>query len=80
MTDKLLTPKEAAAYCRVSVSWLANMRMNGGGPDFIKIGMKISYGQSDLDAWLAAHKVVRHPRSCRSETAGGPATSNSALG
>ena len=60
MTDQLLTPKEAAAYCRVSVSWLANLRMDGGGPSFIKIGMKVSYRTSDLNAWLAAHTIIRH--------------------
>jgi len=67
MTDQLLTPKEAAAYCRVSVSWLANMRMNGGGPDFIKIGMKVSYRQSDIDSWLMQHRVVRSRDSSQSQ-------------
>jgi len=61
MTDQLFTPKEAAAYCRVSVSWLANMRMDGGGPSFIKIGAKVSYRMSDLDDWLTKHRVVRQP-------------------
>ena len=61
MTDRLLTPKEAAAYCRVSVSWLANLRMNGGGPSFIKIGKKVSYRQSNLDDWLTSHTVIRRP-------------------
>ena len=59
MTDQLLTPREAAEYCRISVSWLANMRCNGGGPNFIKIGMKVSYRRSDLDAWLSEHTVSR---------------------
>ena len=59
MTDQLLTPKEAAAYCRVSLSWLANKRIYGGGPTFIKIGMKVSYRMSDLDDWLSEHRIVR---------------------
>lgn len=56
MTDQLLTPKEAAEYCRVSVSLLANKRMYGGGPYFIKIGSKVSYKRSDLDDWLLANR------------------------
>lgn len=59
MTDQLFTPKEAAAHLRVSVSWLANKRIHGGGPDFVKIGMKIIYRQSALDSWLTSHTVKR---------------------
>ena len=60
MTDRLLTPQEAAAYCRVSISLLANKRWKGGGPDYIKIGAKVTYRESDLKRWLASHTVVRH--------------------
>ena len=63
MTDQLLTPQEAAAYCRVSLSFLSHKRIEGGGPDFIKIGMKVSYRKSDLDDWLTSHTIVRQP-SC----------------
>ena len=59
MADELLTPKEAAQYCRVSVSWLANKRAYGGGPSYIKIGMKVSYLRRDLDDWLVRHRVSR---------------------
>jgi len=60
MTDQLLTPREAAAYCRLSISHLANKRVQGGGPDFIKIGMKVLYRQADLDDWLFSHRVNRN--------------------
>lgn len=63
MTDQVLTPKEAAQYCRVSLSWLANKRMNGGGPDFVKNGQIVLYRLSALESWLAAHTVSRHSNS-----------------
>lgn len=69
MTDQILTPREAAAYCRVSVSLLANKRMHGGGPDFIRIGRVVTYKRSALDAWLDARTVRR-----QSDTDNGAAT------
>ena len=63
MKDQLLTPKEAAAYCRVSLSWLANKRWRGGGPDFVKNGQIVLYRLSALDSWLEAHTVARHSNS-----------------
>ena len=34
--DRLLTPKEAADFLRVSESWLAKARMRGDGPPYVK--------------------------------------------
>ena len=56
MNDELLNTKQAAFYCGVSLSNLANKRIYGGGPYFIKIGAKVSYRKSDLDAWLLANR------------------------
>jgi excisionase family DNA binding protein len=50
--DRLLTPKEAANFLRVSESWLAKARMRGDGPPFVKIGRSIRYRQSDLLRWM----------------------------
>ena len=36
--DRLLTPKEAADFLRVSLSWLAKARMRGDGPPYAKFG------------------------------------------
>jgi excisionase family DNA binding protein len=50
----LLTPKEAAAYLRVSKSYLDKLRVYGGGPRFLRLGKrKILYRKSDLDLWAA---------------------------
>ena len=50
--DRLLTPKEAANFLRVSQSWLAKARMRGDGPPFVKIGRSIRYRESDLLQWM----------------------------
>ena len=56
MNQELLNTKQAAFYCGVSRSYLANKRIYGGGPYFIKIGAKVSYRRSDLDDWLLANR------------------------
>jgi predicted DNA-binding transcriptional regulator AlpA len=70
MQSQLLTSKEAATYCRVSLSWLAHRRIEGGGPAFIKIGGKVHYRLSDLDNWIAQHVVPRQDRNSTSKTTG----------
>jgi predicted DNA-binding transcriptional regulator AlpA len=49
----LLTPHEAAAYLRQAVKTLANWRVLGSGPRFVKYGRSVRYRQADIDAWLA---------------------------
>ena len=41
--DRLLTPREAADFLRVSKSWLAKARMRGDGPPYVKVGRSIRY-------------------------------------
>ena len=41
--QRLLTPREAAEFLRVSASWLAKARMRGDGPPFSKIGRAVRY-------------------------------------
>ena len=53
----LLTPSEAAAYLRVSKSYLDKLRVYGGGPKFLRFGKrKILYRKSDLDFWAAQRR------------------------
>jgi excisionase family DNA binding protein len=53
--QELLTPREAAAYLRVSKSYLDKLRVYGGGPRFLRLGKrKVLYRKFDLDAWLAS--------------------------
>ena len=50
--DPLMTVKETAAYLCVSKSFLDKARLTGDGPAFIRIGRKILYRKSVVDAWL----------------------------
>ncbi len=56
MNNELFNTKQAAFYCGVSRSYLANKRIGGGGPCFIKIGTKVSYRKCDLDAWMLENR------------------------
>ena len=46
----------AAAYLVISPSTLTNMRVTGAGPMFIKLGRRVVYARSDLDAWVFSRK------------------------
>ena len=49
--DGRVDPKNAAAYCGLSVKTMANMRSRGEGPRFIKRGGRVFYRIEDLDEW-----------------------------
>lgn len=57
-----LTEAEAAAYLRVSRSFLRQSRMNGSRkghappPPYSKIGRMVRYQVKDLDEWLESHR------------------------
>lgn len=47
----------AAAYTGLSKKTLAIMRMNGDGPEFVKLGKTVFYRKEDLDAWIADRRA-----------------------
>lgn len=49
--DGRLSAKDAATYTGLSQYTLANLRMNGKGPRFVKLG-RVFYFQKDLDEWI----------------------------
>ncbi len=49
------TSQEAAAILRRSTGTLANWRVSGKGPPFIRIGGPIMYPCKALHAWLATN-------------------------
>jgi hypothetical protein len=51
-TDRLLTPKEAAEFLRVSISWLAKARMRGDGPPYAQYNRGIRYPESGLIGYI----------------------------
>ncbi|MDP3404010.1 MAG: helix-turn-helix domain-containing protein [Brevundimonas sp.] len=55
-TPKLLNVNEAAGRLGVSESYLNKLRLTGGGPPFVKIGVRVVYDPADLIAWVESHK------------------------
>ncbi|WP_073476976.1 helix-turn-helix domain-containing protein [Desulfatibacillum alkenivorans] len=57
MRTNLLTAKETALYLRTTPGALANLRLRGDGPPYVKMGRRVLYDQKDLEAWIDSHKV-----------------------
>jgi predicted DNA-binding transcriptional regulator AlpA len=55
-TDALLVPSEAAAFLKLSLSWLAKARKRGDGPPYIKFGKSVRYSEAALLQWLKSHQ------------------------
>ena len=53
---RMLRTPEAADYCGSSASTFEKLRLFGGGPRFVKLGRRVVYDPSDLDAWLDANR------------------------
>ena len=59
----LITARDAAAHLNVAEKTLANWRTQGHGPGFVKVGGRVVYRVSDVDAWLAQRTaIVRRQR------------------
>lgn len=55
--EKLLTTDQAAPRIGVTAKTLANWRVSGCGPKFIRAGTKIVYDPADIEAWKATRRV-----------------------
>ncbi|MBN9066821.1 MAG: helix-turn-helix domain-containing protein [Rhizobiales bacterium] len=49
---------QAAEYVGLSKSYLDKARMTNTGPAYAKLGATVIYSTDDLDAWVAARRVV----------------------
>ena len=49
--SQLLTTKEAAEVLRLRPHTLENMRSQGKGPIFMKLGGRVFYHRADLKTW-----------------------------
>jgi len=59
MQTELLKPAEAARRLGVSKSYLAQLRVQGRSPTFIRLGARaIRYRPEDLDTWLSARSAT----------------------
>lgn len=57
MSDKLLTQSETAELLRRSPRQLEQWRWLGEGPPYLRVGRRILYRESDLEAWLDGCRV-----------------------
>jgi predicted DNA-binding transcriptional regulator AlpA len=55
-SDVLLEPSEAAAFLKVSISWLAKARATNDGPPFVRIGRCVRYSKAALLRWLKSRE------------------------
>jgi hypothetical protein len=55
--QKLLTEKEVANLCSVSVSTLRNDRWLGKGMPYVKIGKSVRYDIDSIFAYLEQNKI-----------------------
>jgi hypothetical protein len=53
------SPNEVAPVLHTTLQGLAQMRYRGTGPKFIKVGQKVLYRWSDVNAYLDANTVQR---------------------
>ena len=51
--EPFLTQREVAAFLRLSERTLERHRLAGTGPAFVKLGRRVVYRPSDVQAWTA---------------------------
>lgn len=49
------TPAEVADYLRTTQQQLARMRYRGTGPHFVKLGSRVLYRWTDVQAYIDEH-------------------------
>ena len=55
--EKLLDEQEAAPYVGVRRKTLANWRVEGVGPKFLRVGGRVRYHPRDISEWLDGRRV-----------------------
>lgn len=75
----LLTSGQAGEYLHVNPRTLANWRVLGRGPRYVRSGARALYRLADLDAYLDAH-TFEHMAAERAARAGRPATRQTSTG
>lgn len=57
-----LIPATQVQIPGMSTQYLASLRHKGGGPVYVKLGRKVYYRQSDIDAWIKDNLHTRTDR------------------
>jgi len=53
---ELLCTEDAARVLGLAPQTLAILRVEGGGPKYVKLGRSVRYDPADLSAWVEANK------------------------
>lgn len=56
-TPALISARAAAEYLNLSRSWLDHARVEGRGPHYVRIGNRVMYRVTDLDAFIEKNLV-----------------------
>ena len=57
--ERLVAPADLAEQLSVTIGQLAQMRYLGTGPEYVKVGTRVRYAPSDVQAWLDAQRRAR---------------------
>lgn len=57
--DRYLTKTEAARYLGISVRWLEELRRGNNPPPSFKLGQRLLFRRSELDAWVEQYRVSK---------------------
>ena len=63
VADDLGTPQEIATYLHTSIARLAQMRYQGTGPRFVKVGRRVLYRWVDVRGWLDENTHQSTPKA-----------------
>lgn len=58
MDSELLTASETANFLRTTPGSLANLRCQGEGPPYLRLGRRILYEKKEVLKWLEKHRVL----------------------
>jgi excisionase family DNA binding protein len=58
-TDRYLTKAEAAEYLGISARWLEELRRGSNPPPAFKIGQRLLFRRSELDAWVEQYRISK---------------------
>jgi hypothetical protein len=72
-SSPLISADAAASYVQLHERTLANYRVLGTGPRYVRVGRRAFYRRADLDAWLDAH-VFEHSAAERARRGQEPVT------
>lgn len=62
--EEFLRTSEAADFAKLSINYLAKLRIYGGGPRFCKVGKAVRYRKRDLVEWMD-RKTFSSTSECR---------------